>query len=184
METKKRKLFLIPFADLDEDPIPFEELSGTVASMFSLDGSVADRLPVPVEFFDRRRDQYGAAGFLKAIARSRAALMASPSDILLGVTALDLFAPRLNYVFGMADAESAVAVISLRRLRPEFYSGDPDPRLFWQRAVKEAIHELGHIFGLAHCGNQDCIMHFSTSIEETDLKGPGFCDRCSGWMSL
>lgn len=184
MEAAQRNLILIPFADLDEGLLPLRELASAVAAVFGLEGAVTAALPIPAEAFDRRHHQYPAAGFLTAAARSRNASMGPASAVLLGITGLDLFAPRLNFVFGMADAGLAVAVISLCRLRPEFYGGDPDPRLFRQRALKEAIHELGHIFGLAHCDRQDCIMHFSTSIQDTDRKGPGFCDRCTGRMNL
>ncbi|MHB1325592.1 MAG: archaemetzincin family Zn-dependent metalloprotease [Thermoleophilia bacterium] len=184
MEATQRNLFLFPFADLDDGLLPLRELASAVAAVFGLDGAVAAALPIPAEAFDRWRHQYAAAVFLTAAARSRVTPIGPPAAVLLGITGLDLFAPRLNFVFGMADAGLAAAVISLCRLRPEFYGEYPDPRLFRQRVLKEAIHELGHIFGRAHCDRPDCIMHFSTSIQDTDRKGPGFCDPCTGRINL
>lgn len=184
MSATQKNLLLIPFADLDEGPFSLQELAGDLAAVFGLEAAVAAALPIPAEAFERRRHQYSAEGFLAAAARSPVAPIGPASAVLLGITSLDLFAPRLNFVFGMADAGLAVAVISLCRLRPEFYGEDPDPRLLRQRALKEAIHELGHIFGLAHCDRQACIMHFSTSIQDTDRKGPGFCGLCTSRMNL
>jgi len=53
---------------------------------------------------------------------------------------------------------------------------------FGQRALvedgKEAVHELGHTYGLKHCPNPACVMHFSNSLHDTDLKGWKFCPNC------
>ena len=54
----------------------------------------------------------------------------------------------------------------------------PDDALFLQRAVKEAVHELGHTCGLGHCRNPRCVMFFSNTLHDTDVKGPGFCTAC------
>jgi archaemetzincin len=34
----------------------------------------------------------------------------------------------------------------------------------------EAVHELGHAFGLTHCEKSRCVMHFSNSLQDTDFK--------------
>ncbi len=99
-------------------------------------------------------------------------------DILLGVIDQDLYVPELNFVFGEADVLGRIAVIGLPRLRQEYYGLDPDPELFLQRASKEAIHELGHTFGFGHCPDRKCIMHFSNSLGDTDVKAPRFCAAC------
>jgi archaemetzincin len=107
-----------------------------------------------------------------------AAAHAPGEELILGVTGADLRAPGLNFVFGLADAWSGCAIITLARLYPEFYGQPRNPRLFKERALKEAIHELGHLMGLHHCSNPACIMFFSNTIADTDRKGPGFCQEC------
>ena len=72
------------------------------------------------------------------------------------------------------------AVISLRRLNPEFYGGTPDQGLLNSRALKEAMHELAHVFGLGHCPDPWCQTHFSNSIEATDRKDWRYCNWCNG----
>jgi len=94
------------------------------------------------------------------------------------VELVDLYAGRLNFVFGEADPGTGIAVVSTHRLRPEFYGGASNRGLLFSRLVKEAVHELGHIFMLGHCPDPTCAMHFSNSILDTDIKGPGLCPRC------
>ena len=95
---------------------------------------------------------------------------------ILGIIDQDLYVPKLNFVFG--EASRRVAIISLTRLRNEFYSLPKDQTLFRKRVLTEAVHELGHTYGLEHCRNPHCVMFSSKSLIDTDLKGPDFCERC------
>lgn len=88
----------------------------------------------------------------------------------------------MNFVFGEAELNGKRAIISLYRLKPEFY-GSKDDDLFFQRVLKEAVHELGHVLGLVHCKNPKCVMHFSNSILDTDFKEWRYCDDCMKKLS-
>ena len=37
---------------------------------------------------------------------------------------------------------------------------------------------FGHLFGLVHCTNNKCIMHFSNTVKDTDEKEQTFCQNC------
>ena len=95
------------------------------------------------------------------------------------LTELDLYVPVLTFVFGEAQLNGKHSIVSICRLHEEFYSGITDDRLLLSRTVKEVLHELGHNFGLRHCDDWDCVMHSSTSIEEVDIKGEGYCKSCA-----
>lgn len=155
-----------------------EVLALAAGEALGLEASVGSSIEVPRDAFNRRRGQYLGEGFLDSLAAWRRG-----PGLLLGITEADLFLPRLNFVFGVADRFRGVAVVSMHRLRPEFYGDRPDERLFRERILKESIHELGHVLGLTHCEEPDCIMHFSNSIGDTDRKGPGFCGKCQGRLA-
>jgi archaemetzincin len=115
-----------------------------------------------------------------------ARLLETPSPVgakTLGVCDVDLFIPILTFVFGEAQLGNRAALISVHRLRQPFYGLPADGRLFYERCEKEAVHELGHAFGLIHCQGFECVMHFSKSIEQVDLKQSLFCPSCAGLLA-
>ncbi len=161
------------------DPGVLRSIAQDLERTFRIKTVVKPGMPVPGNSYDARRGQYHSAIILKEIQDNR-----QRDHLVLGVTEADLYASDLNFVFGEADVENGIAIISLARLRQEFYGLDPDKEVFRTRAVKEAIHEIGHLWGLDHCSNPKCIMYFSNSIRDTDRKGPDFCDRCTNILGV
>src|SRR4030042_116893 len=135
-----------------------------------------EALPISRESYDEKRQQHRSDIILTAI-RAQTAKQRT-LDRILGVIDADIFVLPLSYVFGQAECPGKAALISLHRLRQEFYSKKPDTDLFTERATKEAVHELGHTFGLQHCSNPFCVMYFSNSIFDTDRKQSLFCNKC------
>lgn len=90
----------------------------------------------------------------------------------------DLYVPVFTFVFGEAQLNGKISIVSLCRLHEEFYTGKTDDELLIKRAIKEILHELGHNFGLHHCRDWDCVMHASSIIEQVDIKGGYYCSSC------
>ena len=131
--------------------------------------------------FDKTRKQYNAEKILEYI--NSVDFDVFDSDKVLGVLDKDIFVEKLNFVFGLSEIAGRSCIISIYRLRPEFY-GEKNEKLFKERVIKEAIHELGHSFGLRHCSNKRCVMRFSNSIIEVDEKGINFCKKCLEAINL
>lgn len=155
------------------DQAILEQLADHISTKCGLPCKVSSRMETPGYAYDKKRCQYNS----KLILRH---LIQSPHDSLrfMGVTHVDLYVPILKYVFGLAQVEGQCAVISIHRLRPEFYDDPPNPDLLIARAVKTALHELGHSLGLTHCRDRHCVMYTSSRIADTDLKRSGFCPTC------
>jgi archaemetzincin len=124
--------------------------------------------------YDEKRKQHNAPMVLKKIleADSRGV------EKLVGVTVRDLFIPMLSFVYGQAQLGGRAAVVSVARLRQEFYGLPGNRELLLARARKEAVHETGHLFGLVHCGERTCAMSLSTNVRQIDWKNDGLCAAC------
>jgi archaemetzincin len=85
----------------------------------------------------------------------------------------------LTFVYGQAQVDGTVALLSLARLRQEYYGLPPRPDLFSARVRKEALHELGHTFGLHHCTDSRCAMALSIRIADIDAKRDKLCNGCA-----
>lgn len=139
---------------------PCQVLDGTIDAAFARDAA---------------RGQYHSTAILERLQ----ALDADPAARLLGVTAVDLYVPIFTFVFGEAQIEGRCALVSLYRLCEEHYGLPPDEAKLRERLVKEAVHELGHTFGLRHCDDWRCIMTSSHSVERLDVKTAEFCEACA-----
>ncbi|MFA5801669.1 MAG: archaemetzincin family Zn-dependent metalloprotease [Thermoleophilia bacterium] len=178
MTATIKSIYIHPFEEAGAG-LP-ENIAAFVGKATGVKAAIGRNLPGPNDSLDNRRGQHRAQGFLDALSEEREGLLrtASGEVLLLGITRLDLFVPRMNFVFGVAERESGVAVVSMCRLDPEFYGAEPDRELLRARLLKESVHEIGHVLGINHCTDPDCIMYFSSTIGDTDAKGPGFCSRC------
>lgn len=157
---------------------PLDVLGRELTKAYALpDGCclVGPSLEMPPAAYNAQRRQYDAGLILDRVQHRIAGEIK-----VLTLTGADLYT-RLhdyNFIFGLAQLRGRVALVSLRRLDPAFYGKEPDPRLFLERVTKEAIHELGHTFGLLHCADTKCVMSFSNSIFDVDEKSATFCADC------
>jgi len=162
---------LIPIGEVDEKII--EALKYDLNKVFKKKVLIGKGMPWPDYAYNKKRNQYFSTAILKAMMGRKEY---APYEKILGLVDLDLYVPKLNFVFGQASRRAAV--ISLTRLRHEFYNLPKDPTLFRKRVLTEAVHELGHTYGLRHCVNARCVMFFSNSLMDTDMKGSEFCPKC------
>lgn len=158
---------------IDEEAIA--EAESSLGSVFGMKTRRLPPFPEPSYAYDAARNQYSSTLVL------RDALGRKPQDVvkLLVVVDADMFIPMLSFVYGQAQLDGPVAVLSLTRLRQEFYGLPENHPLFLFRIRKETLHEIGHCFGLTHCRDPLCTMCLSTSIQQLDRKQAEFCDGCA-----
>ena len=143
------------------------------------------RLPVDIlparrapEFaYKDSRKQYHAALILKKLAESR-----RPHPRILALVSVDLFIPVLTHVFGEAQMGGRAAVVSLHRLTQKEEGSRVPLDIFYERAVKVALHEVAHTFDLVHCKQPECIMRLSSGLNDLDDLPLFFCEYCEAFL--
>ena len=170
------RIYILPI-DLSEKNL-LDSLSNALKDAFKLPVSILNRSFSLEEGRDPVRNQYNSTWILSQI------LKIAPDEPckVLGVTSMDLYIPVLTYVFGEAQLVGKAAVVSTYRLRDELYGLPRNPERLKERLAKEAIHELGHTFGIIHCREPECIMYSTTYAEEIDFKTKNFCKSCSSLL--
>ncbi len=126
----------------------------------------------PTGTFDVRRGQHSSTQLLRWLVER-----GQPAGRVMAVTDADLFIPVLTFVYGEAQLGGRIAIVSTARLGMDV-EVLTNPGIRVARAVKEAVHELGHTFGLLHCDSRACVMSRSTSVLDVDSKRVALCRGC------
>jgi len=170
-------IILIPIGKQKHNIADF--LSYSLPEIFDAPCRVLDAEILLEPFFNNNRKQYHSTEILRELLP-----YAKKKQHVLGVVDEDLYIPILTFVFGEAQLEGRCALMSGYRLHQEFYGLPADASLYMHRCEKEAVHELGHTLGLKHCQNFECVMRYSNSVADIDIKRNVFCPNCSQKLGL
>lgn len=171
-------IYILP---VQTDPFPWiESLEKSIYRTFGYVSRIYNSHINLESAFDHKRVQYNSSEILLQVISS------IPEDAvkILCVVEVDLFIPVLTFVFGEAQLKGPGSIVSLHRLNNKFYGLPHDRGLLAERLVKEAVHELGHNFGLVHCANPKCVMRSSTYVEDIDQKSVQMCAVCEQELTL
>jgi archaemetzincin len=155
-----------------------EKVKSDLETNFNIKCRIMSKLPIPTEAFNQWRKQYNAEIVMNSVSKSSEAKFIDKNMPTIMITDIDLYYAGLNFVFGLEDPQKSSAIVSLARLRTEFYDERPNKFVLEERTVKEVLHELGHYLGLDHCSFTRCVMSFSPSVYDVDKKEKNFCERC------
>ncbi|MGQ0507501.1 MAG: non-proteolytic archaemetzincin-like protein [Myxococcaceae bacterium] len=127
------------------------------------------QLTTPTYAFNKDRNQYHS----NAIMRRLVPLIEPMQRFVMGIVDVDLFVPDAPFVFGEADRESRVALVSIFRLR----NGNEKESLR-RRTQTEAVHAAGHLVGLSYCDDLRCVMFLAQTPSDVDRKSVSLCNIC------
>jgi archaemetzincin len=132
------------------------------------------QLTTPAYAFNKDRNQYHS----NAIMRRLVTLLDAGQPLVMGVADVDLFVPDAPFVFGEADRQTRVAIISIARLKQ-----GADMDTLKRRTQIETVHQAAHLLGLSFCDDSRCVMFLAQSVTDCDRKGLTLCSVCRNEMA-
>lgn len=143
----------------------FNQVKEALKNYINLPAQFESFFKIPTESFNPLRNQYEADKIIEKIALEKK----KQFDFHIIIVDVDIYARGMNFIFGQAEPLKRTAIISIHRL----FSKNINERL-----AKEVVHEMGHLLDLGHCANPKCVMYFSNTIADTDMKDANFCEEC------
>ena len=176
MNSQKRIIGVVPVGDVPE--LAPKVIAAHIMGYLKLPADVLTPVELPSGAFDQLHQQYDAAKILRYFE----SVHDDNYDKVISVFNVDLFIPTFAYVFGEALQGGKHALVSLFRLSRGKQDCDPPSAILCERAAKVAMHELGHLYNLAHCEEENCLMHYAGGLKDLDNIPLYFCRYCSTYF--
>lgn len=173
---------LEPFIQDQSPPLPL--LQEFVQAYIGLSVNVLPVLTETSQLFPTRNNPHTGTHQVLTTAILKVLQQHRPPDAfgVIAITMQDLYpASDWNFVFGQALVEQGIGVFSFARYDPAFYGIPRDEgyrTVLLRRCCKVVIHEIGHVFGLAHCPWYACSMNGSNHLQEADSRPMHLCPIC------
>ncbi|NOQ74105.1 MAG: hypothetical protein GQ574_19010 [Crocinitomix sp.] len=179
LEKKRNKIYIQPIGAFTVKQTEIITITAEYLKVFySVDVAIMDAVSadeVPAE--NRRLSVDGTEQLQTTYIMDEILTPNIPDDAraYMGFTAYDLYpSDQYNFVFGQGRVGGKVGIYSIARFGfPDLDSTQFD--LCLKRTLKVASHELGHIFGITHCVDYECVMNGSNHLDETDAKPVYLC---------
>jgi archaemetzincin len=168
----KGKIVIVPLGE--SDFFEYNRLAGQLASAFTCAVDILSGARMPEEAYSPIRGQY----FSMVILQKLELLKSSDREKIVALVDEDLYTAGQAWVIGASDRIAGTAVISLHRLRQEYFGYGEEEKILYRRVVTETVHQIGHLFGMRSCRNPRCAMYASDRMQDIDLKREKFCDNC------
>jgi archaemetzincin len=172
-----QRLHIVGFGHLDEGLLRW--LAQELPRILPCECRLLDPQPLQASWRHESTGQLDVDAALSGLIDRYAPAAGSEKPVwMLAITAAELLAEGTEHVFGEATVGGCCALVSIARLQPSPKPKGEDLAVLRLRLLKESLHEIGHLAGLAHCTNPDCVMAVAATVAAVDRKGSDFCSRC------
>ncbi len=168
----KQQIGVVPLGDVPA--LAVKVIAANITAYYRRTVDILPGHPVPGAAFNETRHQYDAG----IIINRMDTLPLEDYPKIVAVMSADMFIPIFNYVYGQAVQGGRFALVSLFRLGRNPDGSIPESSMFYERAAKVALHELGHLFNLFHCNEGRCVMHFTGGVDDLDNIPFYLCRGC------
>jgi archaemetzincin len=156
-------------------------VSRLISSILDVKTTVTEN-PVRIMGYVTARHQVDAPALLDSIHTYK--LRHQLAEPVLLVVHQDLFRNGNSFVFGLARQSVGAGVVSTSRLANEYYGRQGSDEDYIDRIAKEGAHEVGHLLGLPHCSDRECVMFKPDTLDELDRKKKVLCPSCREQMDI
>lgn len=175
-----RPVELIPAGAVD--PSLLAALGRDLESALGMQWSIGEALPLRDEWRDAESGLFRSVHLIHALMdRAAPGVGGGGPRWRLAIGDIGLCAEGIGRLFGEAARGGCCAVVGTAPLRA---GSGADAEVLRARLVTEAVHEIGHLAGLGHCGRASCVMYPARDIADIDRKGPSFCIECRRSLKL
>ena len=172
MVQMKAKIVVVPLGEVDFMMV--NRLATNIGPVFGRSVDILKGMKMPDEAYNVVRGQYYATILLNKLERVKA----NQKEFVMGVCEEDIYLPDEAYIIGHSDIIGGTAIVSLFRIRQEFYGLPEDEMKVYTRLFKQSVHQLAHLFDMTSCRNPRCVNYYSQNMMDIDIKGEKFCDIC------
>ena len=185
IKNQPPKIGVLPFGNISEQEV--DSVKTAVEDMFAIETVVLEKQPLPdMAYTEIRYPRYRADSLLRWLAEYKP----DSVTIVLGLTNKDISItkykentreikdPEWKYkdfgIFGLGAVNGTACVVSSNRLHKNV-----SDRKFYKRLTRIACHEVGHVLGLRHCPEKQCLMNDANeSIKTIDRSTGELCQNC------
>jgi archaemetzincin len=177
---KLRPIELIAAGGVDRALL--DELGEALRAELGMQWSIGDALSLREEWRETESGLYRSIHLMHALMDRVEGGEETPRRTWrLAIADAGLCAEGVGEVLGEAAVEGCCAVVGLAPLRA---GSGADGQVLRSRLLTEAVHEIGHLAGAAHCRRASCVMYPSLHIADSDRKGHTFCAECRRTLNL
>ena len=115
MLARKSKIVVVPMGEVDFMLV--NRLATNIGPVFGRSVDIIKGMKTPQESYNVVRNQFYASIIFQRLER----IKGNPKEIILGICEEDIYLPDEAFVIGHDDSLMGTAVISLNRIRQEFY---------------------------------------------------------------
>lgn len=167
---------IVPLGNIPAEIL--QEIGMGIKNTFGANFRIMAKMNMPPEAHNHFRKQYDTDKLMTILSELPEVKFIEPSIPTLVITDQDVFYNGYGFVFAAEYVKEGFLLMSIARLKTDFYGEKPDMSKLRDRTVKEAIHLIGHYVGAEHCPHKECVMAYSPSVKDIDVKSEKFCDKC------